>query len=141
MTHRGMRIPASRVVRSKGPTGFVTLEALADEVQDELFAHVDALQVFGPQMGRPRVDTLAGSRHANMKGLRFDPADGVWRFAFAFDPRRKAVILCGGDKSGGSQKRFYRQLIERADARFEAHLAALPAGAPRRRSTKRTRKS
>ena len=106
-------------------------EALDEEVQDELFAHVDALKVFGPQMGRPRVDTLAGSRHANMKELRFDAADGVWRFAFAFDPRRKAIILCGGDKSGGSQKRFYRQLIEKADARFDAHLAALPA-APRR---------
>ena len=114
-------------------------EALDEDVQDELFAHVDALKVFGPQMGRPRVDTLAGSRHANMKELRFDAADGVWRFAFAFDPRRKAIILCGGDKSGGSQKRFYRQLIEKADARFDAHLAALLA-APRP-PTKRTRKS
>lgn len=91
-------------------------EALDEDVQDELFAHVDALKVFGPQMRRPRVDTLAGSRHANMKELRFDAADGVWRFAFAFDPRRKAIVLCGGDKSGGSQKRFYRQLIEKADA-------------------------
>lgn len=116
-------------------------EALDEEVQDELLALVDALKVFGPQMGRPRVDTLAGSRHANMKELRFDAADGVWRFAFAFDPRRKAIILCGGDKSGGSQKRFYRQLIERADARFDAHLAALPVGVPRRLATKRARKS
>ena len=115
-------------------------EALDEDVQDELFAHVDALKVFGPQMGRPRVDTLAGSRHANMKELRFDAAGGVWRFAFAFDPRRKAIILCGGDKSGGSQKRFYRQLIAKADARFDAHLAALPA-APRRLPTNRTRKS
>lgn len=115
-------------------------EALDEEVQDELFAHVDALKVFGPQMGRPRVDTLAGSRHANMKELRFDAAGGVWRFAFAFDPRRKAIILCGGDKSGGSQKRFYRQLIDKADARFDAHLAALSAG-PRRPATKKARKS
>lgn len=115
-------------------------EALDEEVQDELFAHVDALKVFGPQMGRPRVDTLAGSRHANMKELRLDAADGVWRFAFAFDPRRKAIILCGGDKSGGSQKRFYRQLIEKADARFDAHLAALSA-VSRRPATKKARKS
>lgn len=43
---------------------------------------------------------------ANMKELRFDAADGVWRFAFAFDPRSKAIMLCGGDKSGGSQKRL-----------------------------------
>lgn len=116
-------------------------EALDEDVQDELFAHVDALKVFGPQMGRPRVDTLAGSRHANMKELRFDAADGVWRFAFAFDPRRKAIVLCGGDKSGGSQKRFYRQLIEKADARFDAHLAGLATAASDRRSMKRTRKS
>lgn len=116
-------------------------EALDEDVQDELFAHVDALKVLGPQMGRPRVDTLAGSRHANMKELRFDAADGVWRFAFAFDPRRKAIILCGGDKSGGSQKRFYRQLIEKADGRFDAHLAELATAAPDRRSTRRTRKS
>jgi hypothetical protein len=116
-------------------------EALDEGVQDELYAHVEALKVFGPQMGRPRVDTLAGSRHANMKELRFDAADGVWRFAFAFDPRRKAIILCGGDKSGGSQKRFYRQLIDKADARFDAHLAALDAGAASRRPTKRKRRS
>jgi hypothetical protein len=115
-------------------------EALDEDVQDELYAHVEALKVFGPQMGRPRVDTLAGSRHANMKELRFDAADRVWRFAFAFDPLRKAIILCGGDKSGGSQKRFYRQLIDKADARLDAHLAALQAGGPSRRSTKRKRK-
>jgi hypothetical protein len=64
---------------------------------------------------RPRADTLNGSRHANMKELRFDAADGVWRFAFAFDPKRRAIVLCGGDKSGGGEKRFYRQLIDKAD--------------------------
>jgi len=57
-----------------------------------------------------------------MKELRFDAADGVWRFAFAFDPRRKAIVLCGGDKSGGSKKKFYRDLIRKADARFSAHV-------------------
>jgi hypothetical protein len=54
------------------------------------------------------VDSFAWSRYANMKELRFDAAGGVWRFAFAFDPTRKAIILCGGDKSGGSQARFYQ---------------------------------
>lgn len=100
-------------------------EALDEAVQDELLAHVVVLETFGPQLGRPRVDTLTGSRHANMKELRFDAVDGVWRFAFAFDPARRAMVLCGGDKSGGSQRRFYRQLIDKADARFDAHLAAL----------------
>lgn len=60
-----------------------------------------------------------------MKELRFDAADGVWRFAFAFDPKRTAIVLCGGDKSGGSEQRFYRQLTAKADKRFEAHLAKL----------------
>lgn len=74
------------------------------------------------------MDTLKGSRHKNMKELRFDAADGVWRFAFAFDPERKGIVLCGSDKSGGSQKRFYRQLIAKADDRFDAHLAGLKQG-------------
>jgi len=115
-------------------------EALDQEVQDRLYAHVDALKILGPQMGRPRVDTLTGSKHANMKELRFDTADGVWRFAFAFDPRRRAIILCGGDKSGGSQQRFYRQLIDKADERFDAHLAALKAEAEKNRAQKKGRK-
>ena len=92
-------------------------------MQDELLAHGRLLQQFGPQLGRPRADTLNGSRHANMKELRFDAADGVWRVAFAFDPNRKAILLVCGDKSGGSEKRFYRQLIEKADSRLDAHLA------------------
>jgi hypothetical protein len=98
-------------------------EDLAEVVQDELLAHLKLLEQFGPQLGRPRVDTLNDSRHANMKELRFQAAGGVWRFAFAFDPGRRAIVLCGGDKSGGGEKRFYRHLIEKADRRFEGHVA------------------
>ena len=98
---------------------------LHKDVQDELLAHIELLEQFGPHLGRPRVDTLNGSRHANIKELRLDAADGVWRFAFAFDPKRRAIVLCGGDKSGGSEKRFYRQLIHKADDRFDAHLAVI----------------
>ena len=58
-----------------------------------------------------------------MKELRFSAADGEWRVAFAFDSKRKAVLLVGGDKSGQSEKRFYRELIRKADNRFDAHLA------------------
>lgn len=98
---------------------------LPKDVQDELLACLTLLEQFGPLLGRPRVDTLNGSRHANMKELRFDAADGVWRFAFAFDPNRRAILLCAGDKSGGSEKRFYVQLIALADSRFESHLAKI----------------
>jgi len=98
---------------------------LHKDVQDELLANIELLEHSGPQLGRPRVDTLNGSRHANMKELRFDAADGVWRVAFAFDPHRKAILLVAADKSGGSEKRFYRQLIDKADARFDAHLSKI----------------
>ncbi len=97
-------------------------DALPDDVQAELIAHALLLEQFGPQFGRPRVDTLKGSRYANMKELRFDAAGGVWRVVFAFDPKRKAVLLIAGDKSGGGETRFYRQLIAKADERFDEHL-------------------
>jgi hypothetical protein len=81
---------------------------LHPEVRNEILAHSRLLQQFGPLLGRPRVDTLDDSRHANMKELRFDAADGVWRVAFAFDPKRRAILLLAGDKSGVSEKRFYK---------------------------------
>jgi len=59
-----------------------------------------------------------------MKELRFQ-LDGIWRFAFAFDPNRKAIVLVGGDKEGEKSRRFYGRLIKVADARFAAHIAEL----------------
>jgi hypothetical protein len=100
-------------------------DALPQEVRTEILALARVLQQLGPHLGRPRVDTLNGSRHANMKELRFSAGDGEWRVAFAFDPKRSALLLVGGDKSGGSQRRFYKQLIAKADERFDAHLARL----------------
>jgi len=98
---------------------------LPESVRAEILALSRLLQQFGPQLGRPRVDTLNGSRHANMKELRFSAADGEWRVAFAFDPKRKAILLVAGDKSGVSQKKFYKQLIAKADMRFDLHLERL----------------
>jgi hypothetical protein len=100
-------------------------DRLAEEVQDEILALSRLLEQFGPQLGRPRVDTLKGSKHANMKELRFSIAGGEWRVAFAFDPRRRAILLIGGDKAGVSQRQFYRDLIRKADGRFSAHLIRL----------------
>lgn len=100
-------------------------DALDEDVQDEILALSRLLQQFGSGLGRPRVDTLKGSRHSDMKELRFSAADGEWRVAFAFDPSRKAILLVAGDKSGGSERRFYRGLIGKADERFDAHLARL----------------
>ena len=103
-------------------------ERLDADVQDELLAHARLLEQFGPTLGRPRADTLKGSRHANMKELRFEAAGGVWRVAFAFDPRRRAVFLVAGDKAGVSERRFYRMLIRKADARFASWLAGMTGG-------------
>src|SRR6266436_185301 len=100
-------------------------EELDSRVQEELLARLQVLEKFGPLLGRPNVDTLNGSKYANMKELRFNAADGVWRFAFGFDPKREAVILCGGDKSGASEKKFYHALIRKADERFAGYLTRI----------------
>jgi hypothetical protein len=100
-------------------------EALSPAVQDALIAASLVLQEAGPLLGRPHADTLAGSKHPNMKELRFNADDGVWRVAFAFDPRRKGILLVAGDKAGVAQKRFYTALIATADKRFSAHLKLL----------------
>ncbi|MFG1304674.1 type II toxin-antitoxin system RelE/ParE family toxin [Xanthobacter autotrophicus] len=102
-------------------------EELPEAVQDELLASAKLLVAFGPQLSRPHADTLNDSSFANMKELRFEAGDGVWRVAFAFDPERKAILLVAGDKSGGSEKRFYKSLIAKADKRYQAHLDRLTA--------------
>jgi hypothetical protein len=106
---------------------------LREPVQLELMAQLQLLEQFGPQLGRPRVDTLNGSKHANMKELRFDADDGVWRVAFAFDPKREGILLVAGDKSGGSEARFYRELLKKADRRFDDHLKRLKLKTPARK--------
>lgn len=98
-------------------------EGLDEAVSDKLDEIILALEVAGPRLGRPLVDTLNGSKHRNMKEIRI-ALKGAWRFAFAFDPERRAVILCGGNKAGVSSGRFYRALVRIADARFDAWLEA-----------------
>ena len=100
-------------------------EAFDDEVRNEIIALTILLQKLGPDLRRPHCDTLTGSKHANLKELRFRAANGQWRLAFAFDPRRRAILLVAGDKSGVSQSRFYNSLIHRADERFDRHLVQL----------------
>lgn len=100
-------------------------EEFSEAVQNSLLSELGLLEKYGPQLNRPHVDTLNASRHANMKELRFSADGGVWRAAFAFDPARKAIVLIAGDKSGGSEKRFYKQLIRKADARLDDHLTRL----------------
>ncbi len=94
-----------------------------EPVQLELRAMVGHLAKFGPTAKRPQVDTLKGSKIANLKEFRFSASGGVWRVAFAFDVKRRAIVLAAGDKSGVSSAAFYKRLIKTAEkrmAKFEA---------------------
>lgn len=99
--------------------------SFSQEVRDELIAYIGLLEDRGPNLGRPHADTLKGSRYANMKELRFNTDAGVWRIAFAFDTSRRAILLVAGDKVGVKERRFYKQLIAKADQRFDSHLNEL----------------
>jgi len=98
---------------------------LSLSVQQKILSLAGLLKRAGPQLGRPFVDTLNGSKHANMKELRVDTDNGVWRVAFAFDPQRRAILLVCANKMGIPKTRFYRSLIAVADRRFDRHLFGL----------------
>lgn len=91
-------------------------------LQDEVLAALKILREFGPHLGRPQVDTLKGSAYPNMKELRIQFSGNPIRAFFAFDPVRKAIVLCAGDKTGLNEKRFYKDMIKLADAEFSKHL-------------------
>ncbi|WP_066454157.1 type II toxin-antitoxin system RelE/ParE family toxin [Castellaniella caeni] len=112
---------------------------LKEDLQDELLAHAHLLAEFGPNLGRPTVDTLKGSRHTNMKELRFSWSGQVWRVAFAFDPQRQAILLAGGDKGGADQRRFYKRLIQVADERYDEHVGGLAQQSKESHHGKKTR--
>ena len=100
-------------------------QRFSEELQDILLTRAIVIKEFGPHLGRPYVDTLKGSEYANMKELRFETKDGVWRVAFAFDPDRKAILLVAGDKQGVNERKFYQDLVSKADTRFADHLKSL----------------
>ena len=77
----------------------------------------------GPHLGRPLADRVEGSSYNNMKELRPTP---TMRAFYALDPRRRIVMLCGGDKAGShGGGRWYRKMIRRADRLYGAHLTNL----------------
>jgi len=107
------------------PEFFEEAKYLARPVMKNLQEEIEILEAMGPLLGRPQVDTLKNSKFSNMKELRFDADNGIWRVAFAFDPDRKAILLVAGNKAGTNQNRFYKQLIKTADERFNNHLEQL----------------
>lgn len=92
-------------------------------LQDEAFAVIKILEEFGPQLGRPRVDTIKASNFNNMKELRIQFQGEPWRILFAFDPKRQAILLVGGNKTG--KKRWYKENVPIADQRYTQYLEIL----------------
>jgi hypothetical protein len=100
-------------------------EKLTELEQSEVLSSIEFLEEGGPSTGRPSVDSVKGSSHSNMKELR---ATRTIRVFFAFDPRRVAILLIGGDKAGKT-KRFYRQMVSKADKIYDVHLRRITKGA------------
>ena len=98
-------------------------DELDAQEQVSLAASVELLRQLGPNLPRPHADTLKGSRHANMKELRTQHAGRPLRTIFAFDPRRCAMLLIGGDKTGDD--RFYERMVPLADDLYDEHLDTL----------------
>ncbi len=98
---------------------------LTGDEQDHIAASVQLLSSHGPSLGRPAVDNISSSRHKNMKELRA----GTTRTLFAFDPRRTAILLLGGDKSG-EWNRWYETAVPAADDLYDEHLATIDSKGP-----------
>jgi hypothetical protein len=101
------------------------LSGLSSSDRVNILQDAKLLAEFGPQLGRPHVDHIKGSRHANMKELRSRFDGHQYRTLFAFDPRQQAVLLIGGDKVGQDQGRFYKALVKLGDSIYDRHLARL----------------
>jgi hypothetical protein len=99
------------------------LEALDEEDFDAVHYAVDLLTEHGPQLGFPHSSGVNGARHTHMRELRVQSSGRPIRVFYAFDPRRTAILLIGGDKSG--DKRFYERMVPIADDLYDAYLDEL----------------
>lgn len=91
-------------------------------LQDDTLEHVEVLRQFGPQLGRPQVDTLKGSSITNLKELRFNSGNKVVRIFFVFDPDRNGVLIIGGNKAGSGDKAFYDKMIDKSEKIYSKYL-------------------
>jgi hypothetical protein len=96
------------------------IKKLDEDAKEAIFKTLLILREIGPLLGRPYVDAIKESRHKNMKEMRIQNKQRLFRIFFAFDPDRKAILLVGGDKHG--DKRFYQKMIPLADALLDEHL-------------------
>lgn len=98
--------------------------ALSDDEQVSVLAMMDVLEIFGPHLARPYADKVVGSRKVgNLKELRVQHAGRPYRVFYAFDPFRRAVLLCGGRKDGSGDKDFYKRMIALAEREFLQFMA------------------
>jgi hypothetical protein len=98
-------------------------DGLSESEQVDVNAKVILLQRFGPALRRPHSGAIATSRHPNMKELVIQHRGRPYRVLYAFDPRRNAILLIGGDKTG--KDRWYDIFVPIADKLYDEHLAAL----------------
>jgi len=98
-------------------------DALSEAEQTSIDAHVQKLEQRGPNLPFPYSSGVNGSRHTHMRELRVQSGGKPLRVFYAFDSRRAAILLIGGDKTG--DRRFYERLIPIADALYDEHLAEL----------------
>lgn len=99
------------------------LRSLPDDIQDDVEATIDLLEEQGPGLSRPHADHIRDSRHSNMRELRVQSGGEPFRIFYAFDPRRNAILLVGGNKRGNN--RFYAQYIPVADGLYDVYLHEL----------------
>ena len=93
---------------------------LAERQQDDLTAVVELLMEHGPNLPFPYSSDIASSRHGQMRELRIQSGGKPIRVFYAFDPRRQAILLIGGDKTGDD--RFYTRFVPLADRLYDDHL-------------------
>jgi len=96
---------------------------LTETEQVDVRAEVNLLRRFGPTLGRPHVGSVASSKRATMKELRVQHRGRPYRGLFAVDPRRTAVLLIGGNKTG--KGRWYKEFVPIADRLYDEHLETL----------------
>jgi len=101
----------------------VWFAGLVDADQDAIDFTVDLLAAQGPALRFPHSSGIAGSRHSHMRELRVQSGGRPVRIFYAFDPRRLAILLIGGDKTGDG--RFYDRMIPIADDLYDTHLREL----------------
>ena len=97
--------------------------SLSRDEQEEISAKVELLEERGPTLPRPHSDVIVTSEHANMKELRGSVNERELRVLYAFDPKRVALLLIGGDKTG--EPTWYDRFVPIADKLFANHLKQL----------------